>query len=398
MTQAIQRSLHTFSRCVHRLVFGVIWGVFMFGIGLNQNAYAATSDTIDGFSAFQEARDNSLNDMMQESLQETLSVSGEQEQVTFNPTPLNKNIDWSNVVEKEILKGVSLYSEQDLKSLYFEPMPRVKRPSLNAQKLSPEERNFCLVFKAQHVEDVSNVNPQCLDMSNYIQEFNSWFKKYSTLLALLNAFRERFELGLTEEEFREIVDFKKSYTDAEKYLTKLYNMPVKPEGSVLTHEETEICTEILDLQDMFIEGIKVGYPVDRVNKVNSAYNQKCKGRIILTREFMQRTVNVNKSQKVMPVIAEVLYRASESVHPKTFLFPFEGTDEQRTPEILEAQKYLNQLGYLKNQPTGKVDLPTVNAISEFERDLGLIQTGELSFTNMMRLRLFTVGYHATDLL
>lgn len=293
---------------------------------------------------------------------------------------------------KEVL-ALPKITEQEIKDFSLPALPPVKRPAENTEALSQAEENFCTLVIPLYVEEVADLNPHCTIITEHMQQALLDSLDYAVLLKALNIYRMKHDLDLDSDFYNTAYTRQATQEFADKYWKAIDNRPLVKPGDFLDIEQGTKCIELNMIIGAYQELSYIGFPLANTNQAIDTFNQRCAGRQVKLRELVKHTIeNNNAWSDIDPVIDNALHLTIGGWQPQSYLAPNQGTAEQQKPEITEAQQLLKQLGYYQGQADGVLGQATSEAIKSFEYNLGLKQTGKLTFSNMMRLRLYTVGY------
>lgn len=379
MTQATKISLRTLSHSVHRWVFAVIFVVLTSGIvGLNQTVNATTIDaSADPFSI----------DL----------ILGHNLTVRDNP-------DYDKLPKIAEFKALPIYSESDIRTYKLPALPPVKRPPADKKdNLTLEEQRFCLLVKSSYIEDATALLPACENLTKFELEEFSRQAPYGTIIRALNIARFNQNLDVPWDAYAAMNDvpsinkvYKSWVMETQNMISQVYAKNLQKKE--LNIEEGLFCIEQSFAHRNFVDLSAMGYSLKRANAVAEVFNGSCAGTKIPLHDVLKtaRIAFDNDTfwNRLNPLFSISILNSVQNWKPNTFLPPNKGTPSQQKPEIQEAQRLLKQLGFYNGKETGKLDDATTDAIKQFEYNLGLNKTGRLTYTNLLRIRLYTVGFDA----
>lgn len=378
---------HVFRIVYHVFRLGLI--VLIIGAGWVISSAGAVESTSSSNAQFEPGFPESNQDIVSDVI--SSSIRQPSDKAKLKPHS-NQTVD-SNENESEVytLPQIPLFSESDLLAFNLPAMPQVKRPSSSAHFLTKAEQRFCFFYQSSLVEDARLINRQCLG-TEQLYNANLGLDKYIFVLKALALFRAKFELGLTESEVDKVLNITTIKQQAQQQLEMFKKAKRPSQGKELTQEQDLNCFLLRSMSIGMRELINVGYSLEKANEIVALFNTQCAGRLSHGERLLAQLETLNIPELIQPITDGAIYSVTDYLKPKSYLFPFAGTPEQRYVETLEAQQHLTTLGYLQAPLSGILDEFTFVAMSDFENDQGLIQTGQVSFSNLMRLRLYTIGY------
>lgn len=285
--------------------------------------------------------------------------------------------------DKILLTPISAVSPDTILTASLPALPKLKRPDPKAvnQALSPEEYRWCALIQmgttevAQPPEVCSS--PEVIRYGQDIMPFLSYFKVLGLYRAMVEQKRDPQTLGVSLDplEIEQWMQYK-----------------LTSEGDELNERDTHHCGQSWVVINGYFALSQFGFNPAVLNEQIQHFNDVCGKKVVpiaQQKQWMERNDMMVYLQSML--IVNFAKLTSDWVN-YTFLPPVRSTPQEMAPEISEAQQRLQQLGYVVPLVSGKMDSETREAVKQFEQDMGLNATGDLTFSILLRLRLATQGY------
>lgn len=291
-----------------------------------------------------------------------------------------------SVGEQIYLSPITELTSDTVLSINLPVLPALKRPSdqvVDKDNLSPSEYRWCALVQMGSTE-VGSVPSVC--SSQNVLRYAQDIVPYLPYLKVLGLYR-----ALVEQK-RDLTSIGAPIDGLEAQQWMDYQLTSPQDQQQLNERDTHHCGQSWVVINGYFAMSQFGLSVDAINRQIQHFNTKCSQKLVSLAQqskWMQRDDLLVFVQAMLIANFEQL---TQNWTQFTYLPPAKGTAQQRRNEIKEAQQMLKQLGYRITSADGIIGDQTRIAIRNFEQDMGLNETGDLTFSLLLRLKLMTQGY------